>query len=261
MCANNLFLPAESLINELGITEPDEIDIEAIAFYCGAIVQYASLDGCDARIIGNDKKAIITVDKYTKPERQRFSIGHELGHWMRDRGKAAFLCQENDMASIWEHRQDPESKANEYAADLLLPLSIFRALAKHRDMTFKEVRDLAHTFRTSLTATALRFVQYGSLPAILVCYGKTGRKWFVRGPSVSVDIWPTDELSYESPALDLLYKNVPQKRPIEVGANQWINHKGSYRYAVVEDSIKISDDSILTLVWWKDKSQLVDLYL
>ena len=42
----------ESLIDELGITEPDEIDVEAIAYHCGALIQYRHLDGCAARIVG-----------------------------------------------------------------------------------------------------------------------------------------------------------------------------------------------------------------
>ena len=47
-----LLSPAERLLQELGVTEPDEIDLEAIAYYVNARVRYRRLDGCEARIIG-----------------------------------------------------------------------------------------------------------------------------------------------------------------------------------------------------------------
>jgi len=34
------------LLKELGITEPQEIDVEAIAQYCGATIVYERLEGC-----------------------------------------------------------------------------------------------------------------------------------------------------------------------------------------------------------------------
>ena len=89
------FGSADQLIEELGIAEPNEIDIEAIAQYCGATIVYESLKGCEARILGTDTRAIITVNSDSPRARQRFSGGHELGHWMRDRGKAAFACTES----------------------------------------------------------------------------------------------------------------------------------------------------------------------
>ena len=79
---------AEKLLQSLGIREPGDIDLEAIAWHCGAEVRTQSLDGCEARIVGNQNKAIITIAEDKSFERQRFSIGHELGHWEHHRGQA-----------------------------------------------------------------------------------------------------------------------------------------------------------------------------
>ena len=77
---------AEELLQDLGVTEPDEIDLEAIAFYAGARVRYRALDGCEARIVGTNDQAIISVGLHSPRRRQRFSIAHELGHWHHHRG-------------------------------------------------------------------------------------------------------------------------------------------------------------------------------
>ena len=79
--------PAERLLQELGITEPEEIDLEAIAFHLGACVRFRKLDGCEARIIGCNHAAIITIGEDCSYRRKRFSLAHEIGHWTHHKGQ------------------------------------------------------------------------------------------------------------------------------------------------------------------------------
>src|ERR1017187_10341105 len=95
------FTAPAALLDELGITGPSEIILEAIAYRCHATIVYEPLTGCEARILGNDKEAIVTVNSNAPRERQRFSAAHELGHWMRDRGKVAFACTERTLLGEW----------------------------------------------------------------------------------------------------------------------------------------------------------------
>jgi Zn-dependent peptidase ImmA (M78 family) len=84
--------PAERLLQELGITEPSEIDLEAIAFHLGARVRYRKLEGCEARIIGRNDAAIITIGKDCSDRRKRFSLAHEIGHWTHHKGQT-LVCR------------------------------------------------------------------------------------------------------------------------------------------------------------------------
>ena len=86
---------AERLLQDLGVTEPGEIDLEAIAYHLNATVQYRPLDGCEARIVGHGHRAIITVNARSSPRRNRFSIAHELGHWHHHKGKR-LVCRADD---------------------------------------------------------------------------------------------------------------------------------------------------------------------
>jgi hypothetical protein len=253
------YRPAETLLKELGITEPHEIDVEAIAYHCGAVVHYRPLGGCSARIIGRGDTAIISVEKNSPRGRQRFSVGHELGHWMRDRGKAIFLCQKTDLRSPWDYRRDPESLANEYAANLLMPDFMFKPAARGREMTLHTAGELAELFQTSRTATAIRLVQLGSYPAIVVCYDMKRRLWYSRGPDVPYFLRPHQELSPNTEAFDLLFGKTSHSRPMRVDAADWIDHSSSERYDICEHSVKIGDDMVFAMLWWKDESQIVDL--
>lgn len=247
-----------ALLKELGISEPNEIDIEAIAHYCGATVLYEVLEGCAARIVGHGDRAIITVDSQEHRPRQRFSAGHELGHWMLDRGKVGFACTESMLSSEWT-ADNPERRANGYAADLLLPEFMFVPRARRTKITFDTVEALAQEFVMSMTATAIRLVQYGSFPTMIICTERGRRKWFIRGPDVPEMLWPREQPKEDTLANSLIHGHCEEKRPLEIYADSWIDHQDAHRYGVVEDSIKIRPDQVLTLLWWKDERQLLDL--
>jgi Zn-dependent peptidase ImmA (M78 family) len=177
----------------LGVQAPADIDLEAIAFTLQAQVRYRSLESCEARIIGFNDSAVITVDPSKGEARARFSIGHELGHWHYHRGRSS-ICRADEIGGL-SHASPthPERVADAYAADLLLPPYLFEPEAKKlKRATFNAVDELSKAFRASRTATALRLLEYGPEPAILVCHSINGRRWFRRSKSVPVRWFPVN---------------------------------------------------------------------
>jgi hypothetical protein len=250
------FGSAARLVDELGLAEPSDIRIEAISQYCGATVMYEQLTGCAARIIGSGNKAIITVDSSSPRTRQRFSAAHELGHWMRDRGKAAFACSERTLTSEWSGH-NPEARANRFAAELLMPDKMFDSAARGKPVTFETTEQLASVFDTSLTATAIRLVER-SLPSLLICSRAGVRRWFVKGPDIPKFIWPLDSPTEYTVASDL-FKGKQTTTPNEIRADSWLNFGGASHYYLVEDSRLFRDGTVLTLLWWKNERKLIEL--
>lgn len=251
-------IPPAALLSELGIDTPEDIDIEAIAQHCGATIVYAPLVGCEARIIGYGERAIITINRASSPERKRFSAGHELGHWSNDRGKSILACTENQL-SEW-FADNPERRANRYAADLLLPARMFLPRAENQPVTFATVASLAGIFRTSITSTAIRLVEQGSLPSMILCSDGKGRKWFTRSAILPDTLWPHEVLGRTTTAFEL-HRNpsaIPPG-PVVLDASHWINHPKARHYVVTEDSIRVNSGLVLTLLWWEDEQQLLDL--
>ena len=249
---------AVQLLDELAITEPHEIDLEAIAAYCGAYVLYEGLTGSEARIVGSNDKAFITVNDASSRARQRFSIGHELGHWMWDRGKMAFECTTGMQDGVW-YGTDKESLANQFAADLILPVQMFRPRAHRRDATLQTVRELADLFQASLTATALRLVKHGTWPAMVVVHSTKGREWFRATDGIDGRLWPCKELDSYSFAYDLLKGTKTGIAQGQVDADTWINHPRAGNYELIESSVLTSPDRVLTLLWWKKERMIEDL--
>jgi len=248
----------EVLLANLGIKQPEDIDVEVIAQYCGATVVYEPLTACEARVLGLGDQAIITVNRNSIEERRRFSAAHELAHWVHDRGKLAAACTAATIRNSWG--SDREARANEYASDLLLPKSMFLPRVKGRDITFATVDVLREEFNTSMTATAIRLVRHGPSPSMLICSSSRGREWFVASSEVERRLWPRKDVGKNTAAHDLLNGTTAPDRPQDVDADEWIDREDADEYVLREHSRKIGDGRVLTLLWWKDQSQVSALY-
>lgn len=153
--------------------------------------------------------------------------------------------------------ENPERRANRYAADLLLPRQLFETAARGLHPTFDSVRRLAAAFETSLTATAIRLVELGDAPAMIICNEANGRRWFYRSPLVS--LWPVSRPGPNTEAARLLAGGFTRSGgPSTVDADEWIDHEGSSRYTLVEDSTR-AGGVVLSLLWWKDERQILDV--
>lgn len=252
------FLRAQELLDELGISEPEDIDLDAIAQYTGATVQRSPLKGAEARIIGAGDEAVITVNEKSLPSRQRFSIGHELGHWMYDRGKLSMSCS-TDKQERYFSGADKESLANEFAKELLLPGPMFAPRLGQREPTLEAVRDLSGIFRASLTATARRIVELGAHPAMVICSSSVKREWYKASGEIDGRLRPHRYLSKDSLAYELLRKPGFPEAVEEVDADAWIDHPDAADYVLVESSVKVTPELVVTVLWWKDEAQILDL--
>ncbi len=250
---------AERVLRDLGITDPGEIDLEAIAWHLGAKVKRCDLDGCEARIIGHRDRAIIRVNRSTHPRRQRFSIGHELGHWRHHRGRM-LVCRSEDIGSRRLETPRIERDADAYAADLLLPLYLFVPISRQfTEANFRTVRELGNLFDASLTAIAIRLVESRHSPAVLVCHGPERRKWFVRSRDVPDRWFPRDDLDPESFAFDLLLnQGQEQTHPRLIGADAWFDRSEAQCYELLEHSVRTADDEILSLLMLTEDRMLED---
>jgi len=252
------FPRAKDLLDELGITEPEEIDLEAIAQHVGATVIRERLQGTEATIVGVDNRAIITVNQDSLPTRQRFSIGHELGHWINDRGRIDLACS-TDKQERFYTGTDKESLANKLATELLLPSSMFTPRLGKQPPTLVVIKDLARTFRASFTATARRVVDLGAHPAMVICSSLTKRVWFKASSELEGVLWPNNQTRKDTLAYELLNRADYGETTGEVDADAWIDHENAEDYVLIESSVKVTPELVVSILWWKDQSQIRDL--
>lgn len=137
---------AEKLISKNFITSPP-INLEEIAEGEGLNLAMAEFSENDVSgFIRFDKKMII-VNKYDSTPRQRFTIAHELGHWILHQKE---ITEDRDLVVLYRRpiegeKNSLEQEANCFAASLLVPLSFLKeATAKNLSN-----REIANIFRVS----------------------------------------------------------------------------------------------------------------
>jgi Zn-dependent peptidase ImmA (M78 family) len=183
----------DALAAEIFHQNPDAelpIAIHEIASAAGILdIRPLESEGFEGMLISNPEKSegVIFVNKSRRPQRQRFTIGHEVGHfllpWHRNLqdGSLRFQCTAEDMnaqgSAQPNSRLDWEIQANAFAAEVLLPRKLFKKNMKRKDEPdLQHVLDLSALFDTSVEATARRYVSLSDYPlAIVFALGKQVR--------------------------------------------------------------------------------------
>jgi len=247
----------EEILKGLGIFSPDDIDLDLVAFSLNAHVKRKRLSDCEGHIIGGRDKAIITINSDASQERQRFSLGHEIGHWINDRGNnLTYRCDANDMRQgsfvKGKPRQNKEVRANKFSAELLMPNYLFMKCLVDIQITGERVSLLASVFNVSRTSAAIRLVEVCNLPCMFICWKGNGtRRWFYKNNIVPECIWPHRSIPHPKEGFKL-------SNEIEVDADKWIDGDDAESHVVIE-SVFFDGYDFFSLIWWRDEGQLLDI--
>src|ERR1700722_8618225 len=243
---------AEAQIAELGIRDPKDLDVEAIAFDAGARIEYEPLVGCEATLVGLDSSAIITIKPSPVRGRERFSIGHELGHWDLHRGKS-FRCRVDEPSQNLESDVPLERQADEYASHLLIQSSQFNPVVKSLlwpDLL--QIQELANLFQTSLMATCIRIGKVDTLPVIVACYTAQRLLWHVLAPHVPRRWFLKGTLDPDSFAYDSLVSGVECAIPRKQSADVWFENNDADEFEILEQSLSAAPGKVLVVLYLSD---------
>jgi len=241
---------AEAILQSYGIDHPSQIDLEAIAYGLGAVVRYRKLDGSEARIVGDADSAIITVNEDSQWPRQRFSIAHEVGHWVERHGKGGFVCAKEDIAPQNAEAKSAEAEANSFASQLILPSYLFDPMAAGRAITLDAADMLRKDFQASLTATAIKLVRVAGKPAAIICHGSGKREWFFASTGFPEGLRISSELHYETEAFELLYSQAKKGKTTvrQEPADRWLSGWQAKGLKVRSQSVKLEEGKVLSVI-------------
>jgi len=239
---------AEVLLADLGISDPRDIEVEAIAHCVGVTIKYRPLVGCEAQIIGYRDRAIVYVRDDMRPTRKKFSGGHELGHWHHHRG-LSFVCRSDDIGRPTDEKsRDAERLADAYSADLILPsFMVAPRLERLGDITLDGIVDIAREFSASLTATAIRLIKTTRQPVILVVNNLYGRKW--QWPALGAGgLRVREDLDARASVFSAVLTADRVERTKKEPANYWFDRRHVEQFDVQVQSMRTVEGEILTLL-------------
>lgn len=202
----------------------DEIDVEMIANYHQLFVLEGGLDGAEGRSVTGEGAGIIRIRSDIKQvERRRFVIAHEIGHCILHKTGSVRPCSEGDLFRYEDGNR--EAEANWFASELLMPGRLFAPHCVVPEPNFATIKRIANVFHTTLTATAIRFVQLSSERCALV-WSEAGRvKWVVRSPDFPTWVERDRQLRSGSHAADV-FKNGELPTGFQpVPQNAWLDQR------------------------------------
>ena len=121
------------------------------------------------------------------------------------------------------------------------------------------IHGLAGTFKSSMTSTACRIVEMRTHSLMVVCSTKTNRRWYRAATELAELAKPLKYLSKDTLAFGL-FNDVGYGGQVDaVDADAWIDRPDAGDYEIVESSFRVTEDLVVSVLWWKDESQLRDL--
>ncbi|MUO98022.1 ImmA/IrrE family metallo-endopeptidase, partial [Agrobacterium vitis] len=200
------------------------------------------------------RKGVILYKAGTKGGRRRFTIAHEIGHFLIPWHKGDQRCTKKDMIErrIETLVQKQETEANRFAAGILMPRPWFVSdMRKLGDADVEHVKTLARQYGTSVEATVARYVELTDDCCAFV-FSKDG---IIRYTRATKDFPPLSVRSkHHLPERSLSGRssNRTQSRPsewAEIQGSVWLNGEGrSHCPKVLEQTLLQREGYQLTLL-------------
>ena len=242
---------AKYIIEKLGITKPEDIDLTYIAWELKTAIKETPLQGYEVRIVKLGQNAVISVNKeIVEPGKKRFVVAHELGHLQLEHEvNQLALCSDNDLAARQKGNAD-EYDSNTFAGELLMPESIFRPFT-NPDPSPEMLREIANKFQTSFMSSMIRYAELTPDRVAVVCSQDKAIKWAQVSESFGHRIEIGSMLSSKTHARDFYSGTTLSSKFESVEAEGWITDRKVRQDALVKEfSLAMPTyNSVLSVVW------------
>ena len=151
-----------------------EIDLFQLGQEVGIDIQtqYQQNHGISGALIRNGNDFLIFYSSsINNIPYQRFSIAHEFGHYFLPEHPENILKEGAHFSSAGAkgNTKDPyEKEADYFSTCLLMPKSLFESEMYKFNDGMEAIKALANIFNTSLTTTAIRYIELSEAPALLI---------------------------------------------------------------------------------------------
>lgn len=238
-----------------GFASPKDLVLEDLAMARGILVIDGKLDSAAARLVRSGNTGIARIsDRIRESGRRNFAIAHEIGHWELHRKQSHLLaCTDEDMLA--RYGASPlEVEASIFAGSLLMPDHLFTARANGRRPTKPVIEDLCNYFGTTLTSTALRFVETSSDYYIFVLSENNRIRWWRASEAFGEhELWIENKsvVPKNSAAACFFRGEIVPSTPQPIDFNAWIGDMPEIDSdTIIEQAFPLSSyGQVISLLW------------
>lgn len=226
---------AKELLSSLGLSRIQNLNEILHALKLKVVEK--DLTSIDGVLIRKSGKGIIAVKRSVKETgRKNFTICHEIGHYILPK-HGSVTCKSDEIDSWKSNLSTYEIEANRFASELLLPTRVIFPLVDKKKATISLVKEIANSFQTSLTATALKCTDITEEKCAVV-WSVNGQIQWCKPNENFRNYIPKKPLDSDSLAYQLFQTSITQEKDGFVYANAWIDSDS------LTSNDKIWEDSI-----------------
>lgn len=254
---------AKALVDRLGIDGRPNLGI--VCSRLGLRVREVSSDAFDGVLIRGKiaNKGIIGVrESIRECSRKRFTIAHEIGHFVMPGHKHLPNACASMIIDSYGRRVPPaEREANQFAAELLLPSKVVGDTFRSHEPSLDSVSNVAQQFLTSFSATARRMVDLRDDGCAVIWQEKGRIIWIHRNRDSFPYFLADDTLPIKDPNCN----RVPSSRSIahtlrKVDAVHWLSERDAENVTdLFEESRYFPDyDAVISLLWIPESRSMLN---
>jgi hypothetical protein len=247
---------ANALLRRMRAPAGKALDVEAIANLVRLRVERGELDGAAARLVRVGQHGTIRINaRVTDVGSQRFSVAHELGHYVLGHAtpEADEPCDGPTVHGYVDRGE--ECEANAFAAELLMPEPHLRRRCEVSPVSLGPARAIAADFEVSLMAAALRFVELTSERCALVFARDRRVAWASRSETFAPFLERGRLVDRASVAIDWFERGRVHDGCQPVPGDAWIDHDEAGDVEIFEEAVPVPTmGGVMSLLWIPERA-------
>ena len=260
MALADCFTP-EQLVNEIYRQCPNikaPVPVEEIARAVGILeIKAMSTKDVEGMLVADDGKntGVIHYKESSPPGRQRFTIGHELGHFLLLHHGSKQSCTAKDIkfGSSSDALKKLESEANQFSQLLLMPDNLISKAINGSAVSMELLKRISDDFEMSFEAMANKCSSLSDKPFALI-YSKDGVVRYCWKNKYKFPYWlpfkRSDLMPPSSQAISLPQSDETISETVEVEPDVWIttNYNQNLPDTLVEQTYTQQDGYQVTMI-------------
>lgn len=259
-------LKAKELLEEIGYDNISDVAMDILVSGLGATLIMEPLKNSDGKIIRGNTKTLIKINsEIPYEEKIRFTIAHEIGHFLLHDKLELEVHNDNSNSLNWfksvEHQAKKglqEWEANDFASELLMPEKAFRKFIENKRFSPNLLKEIASYFKTSLTSVVYRLVYLNIYPLFIVSihhgivsYWNKSENFWVKVKDITKLSPPEDSVAQEYIEADynFIYKEAEKAQLISKSVwfelNPYEKNSDFYEYCIPTKQYK----SLISIIW------------
>lgn len=242
------------------------LDIEKIALSVGIQgIQELPNDKFEGLLVSLPGKTagFISISKNIRETtRKRFTIAHELGHFLITTHKGQYLCNSYDLSDYLSTSNPHEKEANRFAAELLMPKQYFSVEIGNKIPSYSLFQSLTLKFESSLQSTLIRYKELTDESIAIVLSENSFIKWVLPSEEFNYYIGSKEELSPETVAFEYFKGNHLPMEFEEVEKDAWFD-ASEIRHKIIVSELSFPlpyYNQVLSVIWINEDEDDIEDY-